>query len=184
MSIRVMAAVLLLGAFLLASCAKKENSVPMSDQTHSAAGISWNVPQEWNVEGQRMMRVATYTIGAAGENGESAECAVFYFGTDQGGDVRMNIDRWSGQFEGAPAAEESNEEINGIQVTKVKIEGTYLAPGGMTMESTGKKEGYLLVGAIVAAPQGSVFYKMTGPANTVQNAEEAFNAMLATLKTE
>lgn len=176
----LLAMLLLLGV----GCATKDTSVPMSDQTGSAAGISWGIPQGWTVQGERMMRVATYVIEATGGDEENGECAVFFFGSEQGGDVRMNISRWSGQFEGSPAAEESTEEINGVRVTNVKIAGTYLAPGGMTMESTATKEGFVLLGAIVEAPEGNVFFKFTGPEATVLGAEGAFKAMVGTLTTE
>ncbi len=45
-----------------------------------------------------------------------------------------------------------------------------------------KKPGFRMLGAIVEAPQGAVFFKMTGPANTVTKAEGGFEAMLKTLK--
>jgi hypothetical protein len=49
------------------------------------------------------------------------------------------------------------------------------------MESTGKKTGFRLLGAIVAGPQGSVFFKLTGPAKTVAATEPEFNALIGSL---
>jgi hypothetical protein len=63
----------------------------------------------------------------------------------------------------------------------VNITGTYLAPGPM-MESTGKKMNYKLVGAIINAPGGMVFFKFVGPIKTVQVNETKFEELLTSLK--
>lgn len=148
---------------------------------NSVAGVTWTVPSRWSNGPMKQMRVATYNIPPAGGDAEGGECGVFFFGGGQGGDVQMNIDRWVGQFENA-RPEQSSKEVNGMKVTLVKIAGTYLAPSGPMMQSSGKKENYRLLGAIVAAPEGSVFFKLTGPAKTVASAEGDFNALVASLK--
>jgi hypothetical protein len=38
------------------------------------------------------------------------------------------------------------------------------------------------VGAIVEAPEGNVFFKLTGPAKTVQAARPAFDKMLQSVR--
>jgi hypothetical protein len=63
----------------------------------------------------------------------------------------------------------------------VDIKGTYLNPGGGMMQSQGEKPDYRLLGAIVEAPQGNVFFKLTGPAATVAAAEADFDALLASI---
>jgi hypothetical protein len=50
------------------------------------------------------------------------------------------------------------------------------------MQVTGKKTGYRLLGAIVEGPQGSVFFKLTGPENTVKSAKDGFDALLQSIK--
>jgi hypothetical protein len=127
------------------------------------------------------MRVATYSIPAAEGDAEGGECAVFYFGSDQGGDVAANIQRWVTQFENPSGPDQSASEIQGMKVTSVKIAGTYLAPSGPMMQSAGKKENYKLLGAIVEAPEGSVFFKFTGPAKTVDAASDKFNKMIQSI---
>jgi hypothetical protein len=147
----------------------------------SAGGVSWLVPSGWKNAGERPMRVATYTVPSGG-NAADAECAVFHFGSGQGGDVKSNIDRWVGQFENPSAPVEETKEINGLKVTTVSTSGTYLAPSGPMMQSAGKMENFMLLGAIVEGPQGSVFFKMTGPSATVESAKNDFNALLGSLK--
>jgi hypothetical protein len=127
------------------------------------------------------MRAATYTVPAAHGDVEGGECAVFYFGGDQGGDVEANIARWVGQFENPDKPERSTKEVGSLKVSLVKVAGTFLAPGGPMMQSQGKKEKFRLLGAIVEAPQGSVFFKFTGPANTVAAAEEEFDELIESL---
>ena len=104
-----------------------------------------------------------------------------YFGGGQGGDIDMNIQRWGSQFEDAGEAQKSSSQVNGMNVTRVEIAGTYLAPGGPMMESQGKKENHRLLGAIVEGPEGTVFFKFTGPAKTIDAAKGEFDAMLGSI---
>ena len=184
---------LLLAAALvvLGACNKKqpESAAQMPQQTpgvvaaHAAnaiAGVHWTRPEQWGIQPPRQMRIATYSVPASEGDAEGGECAVFYFGSGQGGDLTANIDRWASQFENA-RPEQSAKEVNGLKVTLVRIAGTYLAPGGPMMESQGKKEHYRLLGAIVDAPEGSVFFKLTGPAKTIAACEPDFNKLVESL---
>ncbi len=149
---------------------------------NAAAGVTWSVPSHWVVAPPRQMRVATYTIPAAGGDEEPAECGVFFFGNDQGGSVDANIERWVQQFEPISAPVRSTRDVNGIQVVLVQIAGAYLAPSGPMMQSQGKKPNFKLLGAIVQAPGGSVFFKLTGPEKTVAACEGDFNNLISSLK--
>jgi hypothetical protein len=144
----------------------------------SASGISWSVPARWLDQPPRPMRVATYSVPARA-GGEAGECAVFAFGPGQGGTVDANIQRWSAQFEGSPPPERAPRQVSGLAVHRVQISGTYL--GGPTTTSPGKRPGYRLLGAIVEAREGLVFFKLTGPAATVTAAQAEFDALLASL---
>jgi hypothetical protein len=151
--------------------------------TAAAGGIEWKVPSHWKTEPGSAMRVATYAVPAA-RGREGAECAVFFFGPGQGGDVDANVQRWGRQFEGAPMPERSARTVAGLQVTLAQVEGTYLAPGGPMMQSQAKKAGYRLIGAIVEGPEGNVFFKLTGPVASVKAAEPDFDALVASLRKE
>jgi hypothetical protein len=72
--------------------------------------------------------------------------------------------------------------VAGLRVTRVELDGTYLAPGGPMMQSTGKKTGYRLLGAIVEAPGGNVFFKLTGPAATVAAAAAELDALVLSIR--
>jgi hypothetical protein len=51
----------------------------------------------------------------------------------------------------------------------------------MAPPGAAKKPGYRLLGAIVEAPEGPVFFKLTGPAKTVAVAKADFEKMLSSL---
>jgi hypothetical protein len=154
---------------------------PASPQTQGAAtagGLRWKVPATWTEERGSAMRVATYKVPGAGPDA-AGECAVFFFGPGQGGSVDANLERWSRQFEGNPKPERSERRVNDLPVTVARLAGTYLAPGGPSMQSQGKRPGYRLLGAIVEAPEGLVFFKLTGPAATIRAAERGFETLVA-----
>jgi hypothetical protein len=159
--------------------------VPAVVFAESAAGVKWTAPSSWKKDNARGMRVATYSISPAKGDAEAAECAVFYFGPGQGGSVEANIDRWVGQFEtpdGKPVSKPpvKKSTANGLQVTRLDVEGSYLASSG-PMSVSVKKPGFKLMGAIVEAPDGPVFFKLTGPAKTVTSAKSDFDKLLSSL---
>lgn len=182
------AVVLVLGMFPSAGCTKKSsgqaagNAASLGSGSGTVAGLKWSVPKRWTAQGERPMRIATYSIPQAEGDTDQGECAVFYFGNDQGGGVDANIERWISQFETTGIPGRAQKEVDGgMKVTLVQITGTFLSPGGPMMQSTGKKDNYRLMGAIVEGPQGSVFFKFTGPAKTVGAAEGEFNALVESI---
>ena len=152
-----------------------------------AAGIAWTVPAGWEAEPARQMRIATYRIHAIAGDPEDAECAVYFFGAGQGGTVEANLDRWAHQFtspDGQPISQPAKIEkrvIAGLTVSTITASGTYLGAGGMVSQEQVKKPNFRMQGAIVEAPEGLVFYKLTGPLNTVAAAENDFNSLLGSV---
>ena len=127
------------------------------------------------------MRLATYTIPPG------AECGVYFFGSGQGGSVDANLDRWIGQFlqaDGKPskdAAKIAKRTIHGWPVTTVDVSGAYSGMAGPTAQPGPAVAGYRMLGAIVEGPQGSIFFKFTGPAKTIAANQAAFDKMLESL---
>jgi len=188
----VVAAGLIITALLLPGCGNKEAKMKKEEPAESlelgvGGGISWAVPQGWSTGTEKPMRLATYIINPEGDDSDSAECAVFHFGSAAGGTVHDNLVRWAGQFEqpdGGSSMEEADIDsltVNGLTITTIDLTGDYLVSGAM-MQVTGKKEGYRLLGAIVEGPEGSVFFKLTGPENTVDSAKDGFSALLQSIK--
>ena len=136
------------------------------------------------------MRLATYTVPHAAGDQDNAECGVFYFGAGQGGSVEANLDRWIGQFlqpDGKPAKSAAKIEkrtIHGLKVTTVDVTGAYTGMAGPSADPGAPKRGYRLLGAIAEGPQGSVFFKFTGPAKTIAANQQAFEKMLESLSAQ
>jgi hypothetical protein len=133
------------------------------------------------------MRAAEY--GLEGE--PQAELGVFYFGPDQGGSVDANITRWLGQFtqaDGSDTAAKAKREsatFNTVPVTTIEATGNF--SGGMAMPGApapGAIADAMLLGAIANGPQGPVFFKLTGPRAAVENARDAFRALLESLRVD
>ncbi len=111
----------------------------------------------------------------------AADVTFFHFGPGQGGGVDQNIGRWLGQFQEKaevikPVLESAT--VSGTKITRVRVDhGTFSSgmPGGPTTPLTD----YGLFGAIFESPQGDVFIKMTGPAETVKAAAEEFEKLIA-----
>jgi hypothetical protein len=157
---------------------------PSSGSPNSAAGLTWSVPRSWSLAPERPMRVATYLVKPAGGDAEGGECGVFYFGSGQGGDVESNIQRWVAQFQNPSTPERSTRKVNGLEVAIVKVHGEFTAPSGPMMQSTGTRPDYALLGAIVGGPQGSVFFKLTGPRKTIESARGDFEGLVGSMKKE
>jgi hypothetical protein len=178
--------------FIIAGCGREESKTDSEEAvatsgSESGGGLTWDIPAAWTAGPEKPMRLTTYIIGPAEGDSDSAECAVFYFGPTYGGGVDENMQRWAGQFEqpdGGDSMGEANietESRDDIKITTIDLTGTYLVSGAM-MQVTGKKENYRLLGAIVEGPQGTVFFKMTGPEKTMESAKAGFDAMLKSIK--
>jgi hypothetical protein len=188
--------IILVFGLSVVGCSSKEKSSTQKDTAqsnskvllNSVGGITWVVPQSWRAGQAGVMRAATYIIDPVSNDKDSAECGVYFFDGGQGGTIQGNIDRWISQMEqpdGTPSSDKANIgnfQANELKVTTVELTGTYLSAAGPMMQVKEKKPGYRLKGAIVEGPQGSVFFKITGPDKTVMAAAMNFMAMLKSCK--
>jgi len=126
------------------------------------------------------MRAAEYVIPGAAGDGDDAECIVITFGPGQGGGVDENVDRWVGQFSDASKPQRTTLQVNGLKVTRIEVTGTY-SPMRMPGMPAGQSNhaGWRLIGAIVEAPSGLWFFKLTGPDATVKAAGPELQSLLA-----
>jgi hypothetical protein len=179
------ALLLLMAGVMLVGCGGGSGSsnVPLTKESDDAAvaGVLWSYPTRWTKGAPRMMRAATYTLPAAEGATEGGECAVFFFGAGQGGDVELNIQRWEAQFENGVTTEKKDRKVGDIPVTTVAIEGSYLSPSGPMMQSQGVKENHKLLGAVITAPGGMVFFKLTAPKAVADAAASEFDAMVGSI---
>ena len=160
---------------------------PRGGTSAPAAGaeLAWDVPGGWVTETPSSeMRKAQYAIPAAAGDAEGGQCAVFYFGPGQGGDIQSNVDRWATQFTGAgghPTPAITETMVAGRKVLKVTMEGTYNA-STMTGGDAVPKPGTLLLGAIVEGPDSNWFFKCTGPSKTMQAHRKEFDALVESVR--
>ena len=152
------------------------------------AGISFAPPEGWKSLGPDAMRKAQYQHPPVEGDDMPAEVTVFYFGPDQGGTIEQNIQRWIGQMQTADGGDATEVAVrsklttgNDLDVHFVEVDGTYMKSMGGGPMTGGRKKAmpdHRMVGAIVQAPQGNVFFKLTGPQATAEAMEEGLRAML------
>jgi len=130
------------------------------------------------------MRAVEYRVPKTGGDAEDGECFVITFGQGQGGSVDDNIDRWVKQLEPTSSAvERAKRTVNGMNVTRVEVSGTYTPMAMPGMPPTGgPKQGWRLVGDIVEAPSGLWFFKMTGPDATMKAAGKELDGLIDTVR--
>jgi hypothetical protein len=155
---------------------------------NSVAGLEWQTPAGWSRGEDRSMRVATYLLAAVPGDPEGGECAVYYFGRGQGGDVDANVERWIGQFEqpdgrkSADVAVIDETTVNGLRVTTLEMSGTYTGAMGPMSGAKVEKPGFQMLGAIVEGPEGAVFFKLTGPESTIQATRPSFEELVQSVR--
>ena len=149
-------------------------------------GLAWTTPEGWVAETpSSSMRRAQYRVPGLGGDGE---LVVFYFGPGQGGDAMSNAVRWANQFvqpDGRTPQEAMKTEriqVGDVPVLLTEVTGTY--SGGMTMMGgeSANLEDHMLLGAIAQGGDANWFFKLTGPAATLEPQREAFRGMIESLR--
>lgn len=181
------------GQKMPAATAAQAHSQASQEPTAAAgldlAGAHFEPPKTWKDMGPQQMRNGYYTFGPVEGDTVPAEVTVFYFGSDQGGDIESNIRRWVGQME-PPAGMTIEQSMRrsklttteGLPLHFVELDGTFqrsMGGGPMTGGRTESFPGWRMVGAIVEAPEGNVFFKLVGPAATARAMEVDYRTMLA-----
>jgi hypothetical protein len=164
--------------------------VALDGKPLTVAGATFTPPSAWRDLGQSGMRVASYAYGPVAGDKDSATVAVFFFGKTQGGAVQANMDRWISQMSmpngGDPAKEAKRTDltVDGMPAHHLELVGTYNAGmGGGAMGGVSAPQPNTLLSAVVLeAPEGSVFFKLTGPRGTAEEMNRAFLAMVKAAK--
>lgn len=158
---------------------------PQAAGKTTLAGVSFTPPSGWQDLGSSGMRQAQYRLDPVSGDSAQGEVNVFYFGANSGGGVQANLDRWIGQMtlpdgaDPATAIERSTFTANGMPGHIVSLNGSYKSGGGRPMGGDGETlPGYRLVGVVVEGPQGSLFFKLTGPEATARAMENDLLTMV------
>lgn len=150
-----------------------------SASTFKVSTLTFTRPVEWQqVENISPMRKAQLKIPNK-EGKAPGEVVFFHFGEGSGGGTKANVDRWFGQFEeGREKIEAKSEDavVGKHKVTYVQAQGTYQSgmPGGPKTPQPNT----MLLGAIIEDDAGSVFVKLTAPADLAKAAQPTFRKMV------
>ena len=145
----------------------------------AALGVNLKLPEGWKRNPPaNQMRLGEAVAPDA--SNDPAKSALVVFST-AGGSIEENIARWSTQVRdaaGMPVPPKSETKtIEGMAVTVVEMTGTF---SGMGVD--GARTNWTLRGAVVQAPEGLLFIKMTGPAETMAAQAANFTALVGSLK--
>ena len=159
-----------------------EDAGPSADELGNEvelAAISLTAPEGWNRKAPSSSFVeAEFALPAADGDENDGRLTV----SIAGGSVEANIDRWKGQFGGAPESESQEEvEVDGITATIVDFTGEFddrrgpFAPGE-------KRADYRMIAAIIPVGNELHFVKAVGPKNTMAAHAEEIDAFVKSIK--
>lgn len=170
----------------LPSAGQAENS-PFDPDAPEVGGVTFRASRPFTHRAPTTpMRVAEYVVG--GPRAEESALLVVHHFPGMGGSVDENLARWIGQFtqpdgsDSREAARMDRATVRGLEVWRVDVSGTYTGMQPATGAPAEALDGQRLVGVIVRAPGGPVFFKLVGPASVVETALPAFDSLVASLE--
>jgi len=125
-----------------------------------AAGATWNIPNGWQQEPDKPMRVATFKAG-------DAELIITQFGKDNFGGTLANINRWRGQAGMDAVADEKAATPQPVTVG---------GRSGQMYDFAGAQNRVRV--AMVDNGEQVWFFKLVGPTNAVAQQQPAFDEFL------
>ena len=148
-------------------------------------GLKSKAPATWK-RGQAMMnKVAQFKITKAEGDPEDADLAIYHFGKGQGGDLEPNIKRWKEQFKSPPEkSKQDSFKVGEVEVTCLDMQGTYLhkaAPRDPDSKIV-EKPNFRAINVYFKSPNGPFFFKLVGPAKTVEAHKAEFDGWLKAFK--
>jgi hypothetical protein len=154
-------------------------------QNQSPGELQFKAPSEWVVEvPSSRMRVAQYKLPANTGDGEDASLVLYFFGSNSGGSVQSNLDRWISQIEqpdGSSSAGKAKTEtldVNKLKITTIDLSGTYVAETAPGSGTKYNKPAYRLRAAVIETPKGAYYIKFVGPAKTIERWDKSFVSYL------
>jgi hypothetical protein len=129
------------------------------------------VPAAWKPGQLKQFRVAAYEI--EGDNGSKAAEMTVTPLPPRAGDLRMNVDRWRGEFKLPEQVEEQTKaiEIDGQKADYVSLIGP---------DDTSPREATL--GVILARPDAVWFFKLWGQADVVEREKQRFEEYVKSVR--
>ena len=131
-------------------------------------GLAMQVPAGWVAQPpQNRMRITQFVLPHAEGDAHDGEIVL----STAFGSLESNVARWEGQFVGGPKAEREVRSVNGMDITVVKIAGTFLYKKAPMAPGPGEERpDYEVAVAIVPLPSGGsqLFVKANGPRATME----------------
>ena len=192
-----LAATLILAAFFTCGVAvaedKKEEKKPEAAGDTKALNFgkddkrfTMQVPLSWKEEEpSNTMRMLQVRVPKQKDDPEDSEISAFKMGA--GGGVDANIARWTKQFGGEASLKKKRALKTAVgEATIAEIEGDYTAMSFAAGGASEVKKDYKMLGAIIVLDGGGgeIYFKFTGPFNTIERAKAAFDKMMESLKAE
>ncbi len=144
-----------------------------------ANDITLNIPEGWKQKPQvREPRIVEFEVPPVGDDKESGEFVVFFFGKQGAGGVQANVDRWVGQLEeeGRKVRIVTGESADG-KYTLVDLTGTYNKSIGPPIAKKSKRlPGWRVLNAVIETEAGPYFLKLDGPQKSIAAVENDFRA--------
>jgi hypothetical protein len=182
------AAAMFIAGTTAARCAHHEEDVDLDGPTFSVGGLQFTVPYKWqSVPVESPARAGEWRVPPPrGEDGESGEVVVFFFGPGIGGDSKENIEAWIGTMfnaEGNPAAAEvKHHQTGGFKISQVVVFGSYNQEVPIAGVPPQSKPNYGLLGAVIESPQGNIYWRFTGPEPLITADLPLFNKIIDSVK--
>jgi hypothetical protein len=155
------------------------------------SGFQMTVPDAWQRK-QPKSNIVEHEFEIPAATGDEQPGRLTVMGA--GGSIEDNIKRWQTQFRPDEGASEvttkvDEKKVAGQKVTVVDLSGTYVdKPGGPFAPGKAiNRENYRMLAAIIETTRqgkktGNYFIKLVGPRQTLADNQEAFDAMIDSLK--
>lgn len=155
----------------------KETPVKLAeDSLFMVAPGTWEV-----VEPRNRIIEAEFKVKAVEGDEQSGRLTIMA----SGGGVKANIDRWKSQFKGGDEKKQkvSEQEIDGMKAHMVDLSGSFADSPRGPFGPKVTRENYRMLGAIVETKDhGDYFFKLYGPAKTMEANAKAFKNFVESLK--
>lgn len=155
------------------------------NQNKTPAELRFKAPAEWVVEKPgSTMRVAQYKLPKAEGDSEDASLVLYFFGSNQGGSVQANLERWISQIKQADGSSSETKAkletltINQLNVSTIDLAGTYIAETAPGSGVRHNNPNYRLRAAVIETPKGAYYVKLVGPIKTVNRWDKVFGEYL------
>jgi hypothetical protein len=134
-------------------------------------GLKSKAPDSWKKAAPaNAMQYAVFNLPKADGDADDASLIIYFFGPGQGGTPEANVKRWKDQFK-APAGEKAKVEkfkVGDVETTVVDVAGTWLFRPRPGDPNVTEKPDHRLIGVVFASPKGPYFFRLVGPAKTVE----------------